>query len=172
MLCITTKRFHANEQLFISTSQCKQTQTWSSKYIHNYSTVKKSAINAQVSGFLYCTLFSCIQICISMMNTWVIWAFKLMVPGEDMCRNQLQSHQLSWTLPCALQLNYIMNTECADRVEHGTLNLCMLLWPLFWKKARKKEKDAHPVFLDSVLQRDLIQYIWSNMQPSWHVKGK
>ncbi len=115
--------------------KCKQTQPWSNNYMHNYSTVKNDQLTLkhQICFFLECTIFSCIQISISMMSTWVIWAFELIAPGEHVFRNQLQSRRLSWTLLCARQLNYIMNTEHRLSQSHTTLTLFL--------KERKKERE-------------------------------
>lgn len=133
--------------------KCKQTQTWSNNYMHNYSTVKNHqlTLNHQICAFLECIIFSCIQISISMMSTWVIWAFELIAPGEDVFRNQLQSHRLSWTLLCARQLNYIMNTEHRLSQAWNRQSLHTTLTILL--KERKKEKDAHLVFLDFSLSK-------------------
>jgi len=81
-----------------------------------------------------------------------------LAPGEDVFRNQLQSHQLSFTLLCAWQLNYIMNT--AHRVKQLSIH-ARYSDRFYWKMLiLSKIQSCKEIWSNA--------FIWSYVQPIIH----
>lgn len=102
-----------------------------------------------------------------MMSTCVVWAFEPVAPGEDVFRNQLQSHTSSSEL-CCVHDNWITSwIQSTHRVKQLSIH-ASYSDRFYWEK--KSERCSSCLRFSLAKRSDPMH--WSYVQPVWHAEGK